>query len=565
MVSFTLSAPANDLNRVADALTLSAVVPGTVTRLVDPLMISVADKNALPDEASAITAKAFNAMTAGDEVMEVEEGGDVYIEVMVDRGTDGYPDGEAIDVALSLSDSSLGTLGAEKATVPDGTGDTKAPRVKLTTAVMSGLQDGMLVVSLTASGADATKGPVGSVTGTPLSLTITNTTTAVITAKSEMDIDDAVADALALGDGADGRWSPAPGDPDDGNDAGETATLEADDLFDFPATANVILAANSDDPSVSASVSGGVITLTANAVSDEDGPATITVMAAAQSPSSATITPQTDPNRAEVMFEVMAVASVTSKPMAPEVVADGRRDVDGQNWRLRVSWEAPDNNDGEALTYMLRYRPEGSTTWSAEDVAGWCGHSAGLITGIEGLWQWLCVPSGDYEVQVAATNSVGPSGWSDSTIGETGQAQVPGAKGQVTKIELRTGMPGALSRSTAIAPTTIGAARRVHVQEGANDIVVAVAVRWTHAELAALYAEDATPDPQEIDIVITGGRGLVSDHDLPPWLSWRDDEGDADFPNARWWGDGHRGTRVGVPVPKKPTPFLDEKRPTLRR
>ncbi|MDD9987938.1 MAG: hypothetical protein OXQ31_16810, partial [Spirochaetaceae bacterium] len=291
-----------DGNRTDDDIIVTAY-GGVPLATLDTLDISVTDIHKLP-AAADITAMAYDAMTGGNMVTSVEEGGKVYIEVMVDRGTDGYPMGEDIKVALALADPSLGTLAAESVTVPrgsTGTGMTKAARVMLTTVAMESLQAGTLVVNLTASGATADNGS-DTVMGTPLPLTINNTTTPNVTTKTPAQVDAAVAAARDRVDDDDNKWME--GDDD--------ITIPLGNLFNLPTGFTVTSDAGSSmDSVVTASSNAGEVTIMAMGA----GSATVTVTVNVDKPTSATVS-QNSMDSATVTFSVMVDAEEPREPRA---------------------------------------------------------------------------------------------------------------------------------------------------------------------------------------------------------------------------------------------------------
>ena len=126
-VAITVATPSNDGNRDPDDIELFAHPAGGAS--VSSGTITLADKHVLP-ESSAITAVAYDESTGGNVVTSVVEDGEVYLEITVDRGTDGYPDAEAIEVALSLSDDSLATLGEEMVEGSRRHGRNEGPRAR---------------------------------------------------------------------------------------------------------------------------------------------------------------------------------------------------------------------------------------------------------------------------------------------------------------------------------------------------------------------------------------------------------------------------------------------------
>ncbi len=527
-VALLLKAPANDGNRDDDMITLQAR-DATVNPLAE-LSINVEDIHGLPD-ATAITAKAYDMMTGGNEVMSVEEGGTVYLEVMVDRGTDGYPMGEAIDVALSLSDSTLGMLEADMVTVPTGTGVAKAPRVMLTTEVMDSLDDGTLVVSLTASGTTAANGPVGSAMGTPFSLMIANTTMKNVEPKSAAEVQAVVDAEIADKQGSDGVFTTE--DP--------TLNILVDQLFDLPGVGFDVAISHEENSS-----SGTAVWVSFEGTSQVNlfphSPATetVTLTAVVSSTASATVS-QNSANSASVTFDVTVhpVPTPTDPPDAPgEPQATVPNDQSGnpQRGMLDVWWTKPADNGSVILDYSLQYRVKGSPNWTVM--------SAPIpaidypVTTLSGL-----LDGTTYEFQVRARNANGMSGWSPIGEGMTLAAPVlPDLKGQITAMKLTGG----------VTEKNIGGVTRVHVTEGATDVKLEVTVQWTHEEISALYGAGTTADPAVIDVLIKGHLASQQTSALPNWVSWIDDQQDAHFPDSGGIYDGSTPGRLMVKIPKKP-------------
>ena len=487
-VTTTIQASA-DGNRVDDTLTVTAY-GGTPLATLDTLDITVTDINKLP-AAADITAMAYDAMTGGNMVTSVKEGDMVYVEVMIDRGANGYPMGEAIDVALALSDPSLATLGAAMAQVPMGMGDQKAPRVALTAAEIDTFpQAGMVVVSLTASGATATNGP-GSVMGTPLTLTITDATVRQVSVK-----DDAMTALYAARDaakGADGMLNPG-----DDFSIDNDMLFEAAEGFTFQVDARSSMDTVVDvDDSSSDSIS--VMPMSVG------GPAMITLTATALPAASSFRGSQVSESVATIEFELTVEAVPTSAPDAP---AAPRVMTGKSQGSLDVSWTAPNDNGSAILDYGLRYRVDKTPDWTVMSAA-----VKGTSTMLSGM------PAGTtYEVQVRARNAAGSSDWSPSGRGATPAAPVaPVVRGQLTEFKL----------IGDVSEKTIAGVKRYHVPEGSEDVELSVTVQWTHAEIAAIGYNT----PQTIDVAIMSGGST-----LPNWVSWIDGESDVHFRNGNLWG-----------------------------
>ncbi len=109
---------------------------------------------------------------------------------------------------------------------------------------------------------------------------------------------------------------------------------------------------------------------------------------------------------AKVTIRVTDVDEPPSRPDAPSVSAA----ADTPTSELTVSWSAPANGGGPAITgYDLRYRAEGTVSWTYHPVVGTATSAA--IAGLES--------DTTYEAQVRAINDEGASEWSESGAGAT--------------------------------------------------------------------------------------------------------------------------------------------------
>ena len=495
-----------DGNRDDDTVTVTAY-GGAPLMTLDDIEITAKDIHGLPD-ASDITVAAYDEMTGGNMVTSVAEGDTVYLEVMVDRGTDGYPMGEALEVALSLSDSSLATLGAAMVDVASGTGEKTAARVGLTAAAMDTFpQAEMLVVSLAASGKTAANG-MGSAPGTPLTLTITDATVKQVSVK-----DGAMTALYAARDaakGADGMLNPGDDFSIDNDmlfEAAEGFTFQVDARSSMSAVVSV------DDSS------GDSISVMPESVG---GPAMVTLTATAL-PASSFRGTQVSESVATIEFEVMVEAVPTAAPDAPAAptVATGKA-----QGALDVSWTAPNDNGSAIIDYSLQYKMSSSPDWTVMTAA-----VTGMSTTLSGL-----EASTAYDVQVRARNADGMSPWSKSGMGTTPAPptppKVPVVRGQLTEFELV---------GDGVSEKTIGGVERYHVPEGSQAVDLSVTVQWTHAEIAAIGYNTA----QTIEVAIMSGGST-----LPNWVSWIDGEGDVHFPRAGSLGNLTGGV-VTVKTPRE--------------
>ena len=284
--TITITPPATDGDRDEDAITLSALVAGTTEDRADPLVIDVEDIHTLP-AGDKITAKAYmddDGDKSEDEAMSVMEGGaPVHVTVTVDRGTSGYPAGEALDVAV-MADASQGMdFRAEpvKLSIGAGTGEQTADFMLWALADQDvGAED--LMLNLVATGATAANGPGESM------------------GMFSIMIEDATAPMVQVKDDAQEQLMTAMGD--DPLNPGDSFSLMASDLFMFDMDAvSVSYGVSVAGGAVSASVSGDAVMVMA----EEAGEAEVTITATATSMMSSFVVTQTTSNVAQIAFPVM--------------------------------------------------------------------------------------------------------------------------------------------------------------------------------------------------------------------------------------------------------------------
>ena len=109
---------------------------------------------------------------------------------------------------------------------------------------------------------------------------------------------------------------------------------------------------------------------------------------------------------ATVTIDVADVDEPPARPDAPAVDAP----ADAPRTALDVTWTAPANTGPPITGYDLRYREQGEGEWA--ELASPGALTSATIAGLD--------PDTTYEVQVAASNDEGTSGWSESGTGATG-------------------------------------------------------------------------------------------------------------------------------------------------
>ena len=307
--SFTavVTPPANDGNRVADTVTVTAYsgTVGNATREASA-SFTVADAHALPAPA-AVTVEARDA--TGAVVTSVPEGGAVELTVSVDRGRGNTAaTGEALSVALSLD---LGDpdqaptyrlapdhVDLPAVTSPDGK-QSAATVVRLEARVDEFVNDDRLTLDLVTTGeADYGAGSVDS----SFEIEVQDTTVKRIAPRPDSAVEQAFDAAQATAAGADGL------------NPGEGFSVAVSDLFEGLAPGSTVdYSATSSDPSVEVSASSTAVTVTAVSA----GSAAVRVSARVR-PDAAAAVPQTLANEAAVEHTV----TVADLPLQVTLTAD---------------------------------------------------------------------------------------------------------------------------------------------------------------------------------------------------------------------------------------------------
>ena len=306
--SFTaeVTPPANDGNRVADTVTITAY-SGTVGNATEEASESftVADAHALPAPA-AVTVEARDA--AGRVVTSVTEGGAVDLTVSVDRGRgETATTGEALSVALALAPADPGQTSSYRlaparvdlpAVTPPAGRQSATTVVRLEALADEFVNDDRLTLNLVTTG-EAIYGP-GSVDSS-FEIDVQDTTVKQIAPKPDSAVKQAFDAARAVVAGADGL------------NPGEAFSVAVSELFDVTATGGtVVYSATSSDPSVQVSASTTAVTVTAVSA----GSAAVRVNARVRGASSAV--PQTRRDEAAVEHTV----TVTDLPLRVTLTAD---------------------------------------------------------------------------------------------------------------------------------------------------------------------------------------------------------------------------------------------------
>ena len=353
MVRITIEPPDSDKNRDPDTIMVNAFVAGTATSRVPALEIEIADIHALP-MADKISAMAFEDDGEGKasktETMSVMEGGDpVHVTVTVDRGTTGYPSGEALEVSVMADASQALDYRVDRTmiTVASGMGEKKAT-FKLWALKDDDVGAEDLMLTLTAMGADDDNGP-GEVMQM-FSIAIEDDTTAKVWAK------DGAKDAIY------GARSAAAGD-DEMINPGENFEIMTDDLFGHLPTVTVAYAASSDNSAVGVSASGEKIMVMPQ---DMAGTAKITVTATATDKASSFKPSQDRSDVAHIMFEV----AVVMPDLMITLSSEDENIVEG-GMGAKVTATANRAVDEDTMVMLMRDRSEstaGDDDYTAEPI-----------------------------------------------------------------------------------------------------------------------------------------------------------------------------------------------------
>ena len=332
-------------------------------------MITVADVHALP-AMDKITAKAYMD-DDGDkdddaEAMSVMEGGDpVHVTVTIDRGDDGYPKDEPLEVTL-MADASQGLDfrfpdGSNKVTIPAGD-DEQSADIKLLALKDEDVGPEDLVLSLMVEGTDDDNGP-GSVMGTPFSIAIEDATDALVSAKDDWQM------AVTTAMGGDPE-----GDPPHTLSPGDSFMLMGTDLFEAGETpVDITYSASVEGDAASVTVSGDTLTVTASMVPDA-AMSKVTITATAERSASSFGVTQTISNVASIFFPVnvdLATLSVDVTAV-PDAIDEG-----GESEITATASRNVETGDGEVTINLV---VGGDATLEAESITIPVGSMSASVT-----------------------------------------------------------------------------------------------------------------------------------------------------------------------------------------
>ena len=335
-VDVTVTTPANDGNRSADAVTVT-MAAGTSSNPGAGIVWtgSVADAHALP----SVTAFAIdaNGSDSSPQPTQIDEGQTLTFVLRTAAAVE-----EDIRVALEPGgDADAQDLGDYRLlqSLAIDHGNTESTPFELTAVEDDDVGMEELILTAVVTG-EAMYG-TDSMSNEAATLAIVDKTMKQVEPKSVAAIDQAVADAMAVSVG------------DEGLNPTESFEVMGTDLFMLATGYTATYAASSNDTAVvRASASGGTVTLTANSA----GTATVTVTANAEMASGVTTTSQTVADRATVTFDVTVadkklVVTVAADPMEimeggmSTITATANRDVLASDGEVKVDLEVI--GDGE--------------------------------------------------------------------------------------------------------------------------------------------------------------------------------------------------------------------------
>ena len=317
-VRFTVNTSPNDGDRKDDTVTVTARTTNQAGRQRDleTLDIEVLDQHMLPN----ITITKITIPNAAGTAQvpapngSIPEGTVGTVTLTADRSPTNVPNTE--DVTVTLKHGAASTADEGDYTLPSPVVIKGSATNNMMTGTFKVDVDEDEDINLDAPeslvlGADvegsAANGPNPSTDDPHVKLAaipFTNTTMAQISAKTYPEIEAAVKAARTAGAGPNALWEP-----------GEKLTLEAEDLFDYAATASVVLGNFvADDPAkLSGATSDGMVTITAMG----DGESAISITATVVGASSSLEIDQTTSNVVTVKFPITVdPEAITKMPPA---------------------------------------------------------------------------------------------------------------------------------------------------------------------------------------------------------------------------------------------------------
>ena len=366
----TITAPNQDGNRTDDTVMVHANLQGTNTALpgLEPLSIEFADVHRLPD-GDEITWRAHrdNNGRPGSvrATLAVEGGAPVHVTVTVDRGTTGYPQGEALVVTPTAADpNQRRDFRVDPASVEIASGrGRQSATFKVYALEDEDVGSEKLVLNLVATGKDPANGSGEAMAEEPFEIAIGDETTPLVTPKSDAQVRATVDAAIADAAGDDDQLNP-----------GEGFKLMTRDLF--VSSNPVALSATSSDPAAAGASAGGeTVTVTARAA----GTATITITGTVASSSVVT---QTTANVATVAFDV----TVEEKPL--EITLSGPADTTLVEGGPAATVTATANRAVTADTTVELFTPSGTASpddYHVEPIVIGAGETTGttMLTAVE--------------------------------------------------------------------------------------------------------------------------------------------------------------------------------------
>ncbi len=307
----TLFSQENDEDRVDDTVTLMTAYTEGDKRgkpAAEDLEILVRDQHKLPKVSRDEDIEVEDDEGEKSDVTMLYEGQTGTVTLMVNRTGDGVPDSEDITVELSLGMGSTATrqdyrLNPDEVEI-EGSGETGTFELEALMDEDVSADGETLVLMATVSG-DEDFGPNPDDPVMLDAITINDRTAKKIWPRSKDEAYAAINEARAEGAGDNGLWNP-----------GETMTLMAEDLFDWPeTTTNVVLgnAISEDQQIATAATSNDSLAITARS----GGMTEISVTATVIAESSSFMPSQTVSNVANVKFSVSVDAhAITGRPQA---------------------------------------------------------------------------------------------------------------------------------------------------------------------------------------------------------------------------------------------------------